>query len=318
MSHALLHRQASCGALAAEQYGLITCAQLATLGVSRSAVHRRVRAGVLVRMLPGVFRLAGVPRSWLQRAMAVYLWAGEQSAIGGTAAAALHRLDGCAFPSGITVLTQRSLKSPHRLVIVRRPSTYVERDREIIGGIGVTSCPRTLIDLSAEVSEAQLELALEDARRRRLVTPGSLHEALAALPPNQPGRASLLQVLAATTGTRPSDSGLEVKVLRLLRREGFPSPIRQEVLDDDGDFAGRVDLVYPEQQLIIEVQSHRWHSDRSQVDSDSARLNRHHAMGWSVMRATSVMLRGEGRTKFLRDLHRIYRRANQDARGPAL
>jgi very-short-patch-repair endonuclease len=170
------------------------------------------------------------------------------------------------------------------------------------------ACARTLIDISHSATEAQLELALEDARRRNLVTPKRLEERLAAMPANQAGRRNLLKVLGHLTGTRPTESTLEVKVLQMLRREGYPKPIRQEVLNDDGEFAGRVDLIYPERRLIIEVQSHRWHSDRSTGDADSERANRHQAMGWTVMEARHNMLRGEGRAKFLGDLARTYNR----------
>lgn len=308
MSSAVLSSEAAYAAIAAEQHGLVTFAQLRELGLSAGAIHRRVQAGCLIRVLPGVFRLAAVARSWHQRAMSVYLWAGSGSAIGGLAAAALHGLDGCPYPSAITVLTRRSLKSPSTLVVVRRPRDFQSRVKESIRGIGVTNCTRTLLDLAPQVSEAQLELALEDARRRRLVTLDALEQMLRASPANQAGRQKLHRVLATVSGTRPTDSGLEVKVLRLLRREGYPEPVRQEILTDDGEFAGRVDLVYPERRLVIEVQSHRWHDGREQIDDDSARHNRHHAMGWMVMKATSKMLSGDARSQFLRDLRRAYDR----------
>lgn len=308
MSTAVLAPEAEYAAIAAKQHGLVTFAQLRGLGFSAGAIHRRVQARCLIKVLPGIFRLAAVPRSWHQRAMAVYLWAGSGSVIGGTAAAALHRLDGCAYPNAITVLTRRSLKSPSRLVVVRRPRDFQSRVTEFIRGIGVTNCTRTLIDLAPKVSEAQLELSLEDARRRRLVTPEALEQMLAGLPENQAGRKQMLKVLETVSGTRPSDSGLEVKVLRLLRREGYPDPVRQEILTDEGEFAGRVDLVYPQRRLIIEVQSHRWHDGREGLDDDSARHNRHHAMGWLVIKATSKMLRGAARAEFLRDLRRSYDR----------
>lgn len=309
MSSEVLAPEAAYGAIAAEQHGLVTGTQLRALGLSPGAIHRRVRAGCLLKVLPGVFRLAAVPRSWHQRAMAVYLWAGPDSAIGGTAAAAMHGLDGCPLPSAITVVTRRSLKSPSRLVIVRRPQDFDPREKVTIAGIGVTNCTRTLIDLAPLVSNAQLELAVEDARRRRVVTPAALEQLLARAPANQAGRRKLLTVLSRISGTTPTDSGLEVKVVRLLRRGGFPEPVRQEILTDEGEFAGRVDLVYPERKLVIEVQSHRWHDGRRHIDDDSARHNRHHAMGWIVMKATSKMLMGNARAAFLRDLRRAYDRA---------
>lgn len=96
MNAPFLAVEATYGRLASEQLGLVTTEQLRSLGMSSSGVSRRVRAGVLIQMLPRVLRLASVPRSWHQRALAVHLWAGPESVIGGPAAATLHRLDG--FP----------------------------------------------------------------------------------------------------------------------------------------------------------------------------------------------------------------------------
>lgn len=308
MPATVLSREALYGALAAEQYGLVTSTQLAHLGLSRGAISRRIKAGALINVMPGVWRLAGVPRSWHQRAMAVFLWAGEASAIAGRAAAALHKLDGVAMPNAIDVITMRSLKAPRRLVTVRSPIAFPKEDRTTVARIGVTSVGRTLTDLAATATEAQLELAIEDARRRRLVSREELRTRIENIPLNQPGRRRLINVFSAITGTKPAESPLEVRVIRMLRAAGFPDPVRQEVLTDDGEFAGRVDLVYPECRVIIEVQSHRWHDGRQPLDDDSARHNQHHAMGWVVMKATSRMLRGEPRATFLRDLRRTYDR----------
>lgn len=308
MAEPTLEREASYARVAAKQYGLITSEQLLGLGLSRSSISRRVRAGTLIPVLPTVYRLAGVARSWHQRVFSAHLWAGAESVICGRAAAALHRLDAFAACSEIDVATPRSLKAAAEWTIVRRPRSFDGRDRVVVDGIPVLSPTRTLIDVAGCATEAQLELALEDARRRNLVTPEQLERRLSALPPNQIGRGKLLKVLALLTGTRPSESNLEVKVTRLLRREGYPDPIRQEVLDDNGGFAGRVDLIYPDRKLIIEVHSHRWHSDRRAGDADSERTNRHQAMGWVVMVARHSMLKGEGRATFLRDLARTYGR----------
>ena len=304
----VLTRETLYAGLAAEQHGLVTLQQLKTLGLSASAVSRRVQAGSLLKVLPGVFRLAGVPRSWLQRAMAVHLWAGPTSAIAGPAAAALHQLDGWPMPSRINVITDRSLKPPNRLVVVRRPGLPTHDMCEVVARIRVTDCARTIIDLAAEATEAQLELALEDARRRRLASPPQIDALLARLPENQPGRGQLLRLLATARVTRPTDSGLEVKVLRLLRQHGYPEPIRQVVLDDNGEFAGRVDLAWPERRLIIEVQSYRWHDGRAHLDRDEARGNRHLGMGWAVLRVTKNMLTGKQQMEFMRDLDRAYNR----------
>lgn len=308
MPNPVLDREATYAAVAAQQYGLVTTAQLSGLGLSRASISRRLQSGALIRFLPGVHRLCAVPRCWHQRVLGVQLWAGPSSVVAGAAAAALHRLDGFPQCSSIEIATPRCLRAPAPWVVVRRPRSFPAGDMTEVDRIPVMTCVRTMIDVAAFSTAARLELALEDARRRNLCTPWELGSRLAAMPPNQRGRGRLLQILSHASGTRPTDSALEVRVLQMLRRQGYPEPVRQEVLTDDGHFAGRVDLAYPDRRLIIEVQSHRWHSSRSAIDADSARSNRHLAMGWQLLKVTSSMLRGPERAAFLRDLSRAYRR----------
>jgi len=260
-------------------------------------------------MLPGVFRLGGVPRTWHQRVMAVCLWAGEEAAVSHRAAAALHRLDGFGLPTQIDVVVPSGRKPPNHSIRVHRPQVWSAIDRTKVAGIGVTTCVRTLIDLAGEIAVGELEIAIEDARRRRLIKPGSIQSALQPLPANQPGRAKLSRILQLQEGRRVTDSALEVKALRLLRREGYPEPTRQEVLETDGRFLGRVDLIYPERRLVIEVDGYVAHSGRGKFDSDRERGNGVTAHGEAVLHFTSAMLRGANRARFLDDLRRTYDRA---------
>jgi very-short-patch-repair endonuclease len=302
-----LRREAVLAQIAAQQYGLVTLEQALAAGLSMDAVERRVRAGMLVRMCPGIYRDTAVPRTWQQRAMAASLWVGGNGAVGGPTAAALHRLDGFGPPVVITVITPRALRSRQRSLEVRRTPFWIEADRVTLAGMGVTSPERTLISVACSCSEERLEVALEDALRRRLTTTGRVLERLLQLPPNQSGRRQLLSLLEDRGTVAPAESSLEVKVIRLLRDEGFPRPMRQKVLDDDGRFVGRVDLVYPERRLILEVDSFRFHSGRGKWDRDRERRNALTALGWMVLHVTSKML-SEQRPDFLRDLARAYHR----------
>lgn len=179
MQSPLLVREASYAQIASVQYGLITSRQVLELGISRSSISRRLRTEALLRVLPGIHRLAGVSRSWHQRVLAVHFWAGQDSVIAGPAAAALHRLDGFPQCASIDIATPRCLRPPAPWVVVRRPRSFSTRDRTQIDHIPVMTCARTLIDISNSATEAQLELALEDARRRNLVTPKLLEESTA-------------------------------------------------------------------------------------------------------------------------------------------
>src|ERR687898_975963 len=62
--------------LAATQHGLVTAAQCRELGVTYSTVSRRVIAGGWERAGPGVYRMAGAPRTWQARAHGAVLAAG--------------------------------------------------------------------------------------------------------------------------------------------------------------------------------------------------------------------------------------------------
>ena len=301
-----LELDAAIGSLASRQRGLVTRGQAVELGASLDCLRRRVSAGGLIKMMPGVFRVAGAPRSWEQRALAASLWIGASGAVSGASAAALHHLDGFGPTVAIEVLTTRPARSRQRLLVVHRTPHWLDVDRAVTGGIGVTSLERTLIELAGTVPEGKLELALEDALRRKLTAPRKIGERLADLPLNQPGRGRLLQMLDARGSAPPAESGLEVKVMRFLRAEGFPTPVRQKVIDEEGRFVGRVDLVFPERRLIIEVDSFRYHQGRTSFENDRSRRNALTALGWLVVHVTSAMLREPRRSSLSRDLRRAY------------
>ncbi|HJR45014.1 MAG TPA: DUF559 domain-containing protein [Actinomycetota bacterium] len=158
------------------------------------------------------------------------------------------------------------------------------------------------------MSDELLETAIEDALRRQLTSPQRVVQRLLDMPPNLPGRSRLRRALESRGGQAPTESALEVKLVRLLRSEGFPPAIRQKVLDDDGRFVGRVDFVYPDRRLIIEVEGFRFHSGRRSFDADRVRRNSLTAMGWMLLQATAPMLRPPGQEDFVRDLRRAYGR----------
>src|SRR3981081_1843750 len=70
VEHALL-------AQAGRQHGAITRRQAMNLGMSSSAIVRRVSGGEWVRLFPGVYRLAAANCTWEQTVMAGCLAAGR-------------------------------------------------------------------------------------------------------------------------------------------------------------------------------------------------------------------------------------------------
>lgn len=307
MGNMQLLREAELRRLASSQLGVVSRDELVALGLSLSAIDRRVQAGVLVPLRPGIYRDVAVPRSWTQRALAAAKWVGEDGAVAGPSAAALHGLDGFGPPRVVTLLTARSSRSNDPLLKIMRTPFWEPSDRVDVAGIPTTAVERTLITLAGTETEERLEVALEDALRRRLTHRNAVADRLSRMPVNQVGRALLVRILGEGAGLAATESALEVKVIRLLRDEGYPRALRQKILDDRGRFVGRVDLAFPDRRLILEVDGFRFHSGRSRWENDRDRRNALTALGWVVLHVTARML-DEMRADFLRDLARAYHR----------
>jgi very-short-patch-repair endonuclease len=213
------------------------------------------------------------------------LWLGERSAVSHRAAAILWELDGVeAAPLEFSTATRRRWAEAglvlHR-VRVLPPSEIANRR-----GIRVTSVPRTLVDLSAVVEPAVVELALEAALRRGLATVDRIRAALGRSSPTHPGRGQLRSLLAQQPPTA-TESALETLVWRLLRAEKLPLPIRQyEVRGPRGDLVARVDFAYPEARLALEADGYEFHSSPRDWRRDRARQNALIKLGWVVYRIT--------------------------------
>jgi hypothetical protein len=158
--------------LAARQHGLITHTQARGLGWSAAALRRLIQSGSWIRMLPGVVRSVATPVSFRQTAMAAVLWASSGAVASHVTAARLWRLDGATdLDRRIDVTIPRRLDRRSDIVTVHRSTDLPRSDRDAIDGIAVTSATGTLVDLAGVVPVSVLELAAEDAFRRRLTSP---------------------------------------------------------------------------------------------------------------------------------------------------
>ncbi len=270
--------------LAAGQFGVFSFAQAIDAGLSPAGITRRLDAGSLERLLPRVYRVAGVPSTGPQEAMAAALWAGSGAVVSHGTAGLLWSIPGVRGPKvELWVPAPRSPRS--NVVRVHRGDRVDRADRTRLGPIPITTPVRTLIDVSGRLEDDRLLAAMEAVFRLGLGTPQRLAARLDALRASgRPGTGRLYRLLVERD-VQPSESALEARVWLLLRRSELPRPIRQhEVSTPGGRY--RLDFAWPERKLALECDGWEHHGTRVAFGKDRARLSEMTSGGWRVLVVT--------------------------------
>jgi hypothetical protein len=263
--------------IAARQHGLFVRSQVLEVGLTDAMIEFRIRTGRWVRVCPGLYRLAGVPVTWAQRALGACLVAGPGAVVSHRSAAVVWAVSG--FRPGsleITVPDGRSVRNA--LATVHRSSSLAGRDTTVRQHVPVTRPSRMIVDLAGVVSGPRLEEAVDDVLCRRLCALGDL-----TAPAGRRGSGELREVLAAWNGDALPDGVAEMRVVRRLLAAGLPQPVRQHEIWAGGELIARVDLAYPQFRLAIELDGFRWHAGRRPFRSNRLRRNRIEAVGWRLL-----------------------------------
>jgi len=259
--------------LASAQYGLVTRSQLLAAGFTDKMIETRLARGWLEVVHPGVYRVAGAPRSWHQDMLGALFHVGDAAVASHRAAARLWGLDG---PFDGLVELSASLLSgarPHG-ALAHRSTDLIPPYTTIRFGIPVTKPARTLLDLGAVVPRHVLDRAVDDALAKKLVSYEGLLVILDDLGRRgRRGTASLRASVAERDGV--PESVLEAALQRLISRSQLPTPEYQYVIRDDaGRFVARVDAAYPDLRIAIEVDGAATRVGRKALHYDNERQNR--------------------------------------------
>jgi hypothetical protein len=179
---------------------------------------------------------------------------------------------------------------------VHESNAFEPVDHGVVEGIPVASVPRTLLDLGAVARPLTVDMAIDNALRRELVSLAELQKTLARLGRSGRNGAGVLRSVLEARGVRvPTDSEMESLLLDVLKRHGLPEPdVQFVVLSDRGEFLGQVDAAYAEIKFAIEYESYEHHVGKAALVRDSARRNKLVAAGWTVVTATAVDLQSGG------------------------
>ena len=168
----------------------------------------------------------------------------------------------------------------------------------LVDAFPVTTVERTLFDLAGltsiqrrrrgwvHVPEHRVERMLDDAIVRRQVTVVSMAKVLSDLAGRgRPGTQLIRRLLEDRAGGFvATESELEDLFVTFLASHKLPIPRRQMTLGSDEEFLGRVDFVFDEARVIVEVDGSRFHDQRSIARRDRRRDLKLRAAGWEALR----------------------------------
>ena len=279
----MLEAEARTQELAKQQMGLVSRAQAKALGMTRTTIGERLTGQRWQAVYPGVYLLGVVPPNWHQRLLAACLFAGPNAVASHRAAGVVWQLDGLVRAPLEILLPHREEAIP-RGAVVHRSRKLDERDVTRRGAIPVTTVERTLVDLGRYLEARETEKALESALRLGLATPQSVWRYVEERGGRIPGCRKLRAIMLARADAKPAGSGGEVEFLRLLRRAGLPTPIRQFKLRLPSGALVFLDFAWPDLRLGMEYDGYDSHGGRLAHAADLERQNAIVSLGWTLLR----------------------------------
>jgi very-short-patch-repair endonuclease len=247
------------GKLAGRQYGHVTRAQLLAAGLSSAAIGRWTASGRLIRSHAGVYAVGHARAEPVARAAAALLACGDRAVLSHETAAALW-----GFRSRWPLVPEVS-GATGRLrpgIVHHKTRTLTRRDVRRHRGLRVTSPARTLDDIKARLTPAEFVRAINDARLSGVLNGADVER----FTPRQ---------------ERPTRSAFEDQVAAELRDRGFPEPrVNASVLGFE------VDFLFPDHQVIVELDGWAYHSDHPTWERDRTRDTVTAAAGFVTLRIT--------------------------------
>jgi very-short-patch-repair endonuclease len=269
--------------LAADQEGLITVAQLRSHGVTPWTQRRLVADGWMFRLAPRVYAVRGTPDTHRRRLRCGLLCLGDRSWVSFEAAAALHDLDR-SRPHAVEFTIDRARRPAVLPFVVHTTQRLDPIDHVVVDGFRATSATRTVFDLAlARAHPHRIEAAIDSAVRLQLSSPEVLARRLESLRGSGRWGCRTVEEMIVESGVH---THLERRFLELVREAGLPTPRMQVVFRVDGRHVARVDFLFDEFAVVVEVSGQKGHASPSERARDAQRRNELQDLGLRVFEYT--------------------------------
>lgn len=266
---------------AAAQHGVLSRAQLVSLGLSGDGISHRVARGKLHRIHRGVY---AVGRPQLDRdgqRKAALLACVPGAALSHSAGLECWKLGPAQSRLELTICPPRTVDHPG--LTIHRSRTLTAPETITLRGITVTDPLRTLVDMAPRWHRGELDDAIERISQLDLRTPPQLLAQLNDRAPI-PGSGIVREVLTRWTLTL-TDTQLERRFLPIANRAGLPEPLTQQHVNGH-----RVDFFFPDLGLVVEADSLRYHRTAARQTADARRDQAHLAAGLIPVRFTHAQI----------------------------
>ena len=143
----------------------------------------------------------------------------------------------------------------------------------------MTAPARTILDLAADSDPRRLERAIDQAVTDELLDPRALRAVLDRCPATR-GSGRLRSMLDSADGhSTVTESRLEERFLKLVRDAGLPPPALNVRIG-----RMRVDAVWQQARVAVELDGYRWHRTRGRQESDRRREAALRGLGYTPLR----------------------------------
>ena len=274
-------------ALAEKRHGVFTLAQARSVGIPPNTITSRAAAGIYERVAPSVYLVGGAPPTTAAEIAAAVASFPDLAAASHQTAAEIWGLTNRGIRS-IEVVTTRWDRVHRPDLVVHESLDLLEIDITEVDGIAVTKPARTVVDLGA-VNKWIVEHALEQGIRQGLFTLDEVGEFVARVAKRGRRGVGIIRPLLESRRRwdTTTESALEDVFRKVIADFDMDEPVPQYVIHDEaGAFVCRADFAYPDERILIELDSEAHHLDRISFRRDRSKQNRAVSLGWTVLRYT--------------------------------
>lgn len=275
--------------LVARQQGVVTRAQLTSLGTGRRTLHRWLASGRLQAVHREVYAFGPRPLTKRGKWLAAVLAMGSGAFLSHQSAAALWGLAGDRPKVDVNAPRGRQVRPGRSSGIKVHRCKFAADEVTVRDGIPVSTVARTLFDLAERSPPHELKSAWDEASRLRLLHVPEVAAVYERGHGRRRARKRIGPFLAAEQRhVEDTASPLEDRFAAFVVAHHLPPPQTNVLIDGD-----EVDALWPAARLIVELDSWEFHAHRVAFETDRDRDIDHLLAGYRTIRVTHRRLSDE-------------------------